>query len=573
MQHVLYLFLRRLRTPIIALIAVYAVSVLGFTLIPGQDDEGNPWHMDFFHAFYFVSFMGSTIGFGEIPYPFTAMQRGWTTVSIYATVLTWLYGVGTIFALFQDHSVRRLVKRTTFARRVGRINQPFYLICGCGVTGRRLARLLDDRNIATVVIEQDQALFDLFAADEISLSVPGICGDAGDPEILALAGIQDPLCIGVLAVTNNDHTNLAIAIDSKLVMPERLVISATQSKETTANLNSFGTDYIIDPFETFADQLYLALRQPFKHLLHDLIVNPNHKVLASPYQNTKGRWVICGYGRFGQALERKFQEHGIQITFIEPNPAQYPCPPGSIIGTGTEARTLIEAGITDAVGIISGTPDDADNLSIIITARTLKPDLITVARQNRDANKPMFRAAYVNMIMQPGRAVASEIFMLISTPMLMDFFNAAREKDRDWSRQLFMRISEVIQEQPLDTWSCELNSTSSAAVADWLASGQTICLSSLYRDPRNRDQLLRAMPVFLKRGDITVLEPSDTTELLSGDQILFCGQRAANSHIAWTLSNHNALRYVLTNRYEPGGSIWRYLTSKRDKRRLNSPDQ
>ena len=69
-SQIIYLILRRLRTPLIVLVCVYAVSVLGFVLIPGVDDQGNPWKMDFFHAFYFVSYMGSTIGFGELPYPF-----------------------------------------------------------------------------------------------------------------------------------------------------------------------------------------------------------------------------------------------------------------------------------------------------------------------------------------------------------------------------------------------------------------------------------------------------------------------------------------------------------------------
>ncbi|MBR9884970.1 MAG: potassium transporter TrkA, partial [Oceanospirillales bacterium] len=78
MNDILYVLLRRLRAPLITLIVVYAVAVLGFTLIPGQDNDGNVWHMDFFHAFYFVSFMGSTIGFGEIPYAFTNAQRMWT---------------------------------------------------------------------------------------------------------------------------------------------------------------------------------------------------------------------------------------------------------------------------------------------------------------------------------------------------------------------------------------------------------------------------------------------------------------------------------------------------------------
>ncbi|MGB5606347.1 MAG: ion channel, partial [Gammaproteobacteria bacterium] len=75
MQNLVYLLLRRMRAPLIVVILAYAVTILGLVLIPGVDDQGNPWRMSFFHAFYFVSFMGSTIGFGEIPYAFTDAQR------------------------------------------------------------------------------------------------------------------------------------------------------------------------------------------------------------------------------------------------------------------------------------------------------------------------------------------------------------------------------------------------------------------------------------------------------------------------------------------------------------------
>ena len=71
MSDIFFLVLRKMRTPLIALISTYAIATLGMTLIPGIDDQGNIWHMSFFHAFYFVSFMGTTIGFGEIPYAFT----------------------------------------------------------------------------------------------------------------------------------------------------------------------------------------------------------------------------------------------------------------------------------------------------------------------------------------------------------------------------------------------------------------------------------------------------------------------------------------------------------------------
>ena len=85
----IFLVLRRMRAPLIVLILIFAVSVLGLTLIPGEDDQGRRYHMGIFEAFYFMSYTASTIGFGEIPYAFTGGQRLWVTVSIYLTVIGW----------------------------------------------------------------------------------------------------------------------------------------------------------------------------------------------------------------------------------------------------------------------------------------------------------------------------------------------------------------------------------------------------------------------------------------------------------------------------------------------------
>ncbi|MGI9321284.1 MAG: ion channel, partial [Thiogranum sp.] len=132
MHNVISLVLRRMRLPLILLISTYAISVLGLTLIPGIDDQGNPWRMDFFHAIYFVSFLGSTIGFGEIPYAFTGAQRMWTTFTIYAAVVSWLYAIGTILTVIQDPGFRRVLAFQSFVRKVRRMREPFYILCGYG---------------------------------------------------------------------------------------------------------------------------------------------------------------------------------------------------------------------------------------------------------------------------------------------------------------------------------------------------------------------------------------------------------------------------------------------------------
>lgn len=567
MGHVFYLLLRRLRTPIITIIVVYSVSVLGFVLIPGVDDQGKPWRMDFFHAFYFVSFMGSTIGFGEIPYPFTAGQRAWTIVMIYATVIGWLYSIGKIFSLFQDHSFIRLMKRNTFARRVRAIQEPFYLVCGYGYTGKRLIQRMDEQGIQAVVLDESQSAIDELDAHELGLAVPGLCANAADPDTLNIAGIRRENCIGVIALTNDDHTNLAVSIDSKLVNPERPVISRSESAGTTANLASFGTDCIIDPFETFAEHLVKSIKQPYKHIISDLIFNPHHNVLASPHQNTSGRWVVCGYGRLGRAIDRKFKEHDIPVTFIEVDPPQRGAPLGTILGVGTEEETLLKADIESATGIVAGTPDDADNLSIIITARNVKPDIITVARQNLSANKPMFRAAHVNLIMEPVRIIADEIFIRISTPLLMDFLELLQKEDDQWARELLLRISAVLQGSPLEAWAYAVNAAQCPAICDSLAREKIVRLGSLCRDPRRREDELPALPLLLKRGEKRLLLPDPDTELQADDEILICGQHGAQVFMNWVAYDYNVLRYIRTGVEAPGGLLWQWLSSLRKKRR------
>ena len=106
MTDVQLMVLRRLRMPLIVLIVAYAVSVFGLTLMPGVDPDGNPWHMSLFDAFYVMSYTATTIGFGEVPYPFSYAQRMWMTVSIYVSVIGWAYALGSIFALVRYPAFR-----------------------------------------------------------------------------------------------------------------------------------------------------------------------------------------------------------------------------------------------------------------------------------------------------------------------------------------------------------------------------------------------------------------------------------------------------------------------------------
>lgn len=562
MENVIYVLLRRLRTPLIVLIITYAISILGFVLIPGQDDQGQPWRMNFFHAFYFVSFMGSTIGFGEIPYPFTDMQRMWTIVTIYGTVISWLYGIGTTLSVVQDPAFRSLLTATSFRRAVRGITEPFYLVCGYGDTGSFLVKALANAGIRSVVVEKDENRINALDLEDFGMDIPGLCSDAADPESLTMAGLNSSHCAGVAALTDNDQVNLTIAIASTLLGKDLRTIARAQTHEGGENIASLGDVDVINAFETFAGRLALALHSPGMYVLFEWLTGVPHERLREPLFPPKGKWILCGYGRFGKAVYPRLTMEGITVQVIEADIEGTNPPDGTVQGTGTDVDTLLKAGIKDAVGIVAGTDNDVNNLSIIITAKALNPHLFTVARQVQRTNNKLFQNAKLDLIMQRGSVLAHKVFALITTPLLSEFLSLAERQSNEWANQLVSRIGGVIEDEAPQTWTWSITPQSTPAVYERLETGESVRLGDLCRNPRIRDQFLPCVPLLLHRQNKDMLVPEGNTPLAPGDRILFCGRDLAAREMQWITGNSEGLSYVCTGEEHPSSMLGRLLRSR-----------
>ncbi|HHH44163.1 MAG TPA: potassium channel protein [Gammaproteobacteria bacterium] len=561
MKKVVYLLLRRMRLPLIVLISVYAISVLGMTLITGMDDQGRPWRMDFFHAIYFVSFLGSTIGLGEVPYPLTDAQRMWTTFIIYAAVVSWLYAIGSILTLVQDQAFRRVLGFTSFARKIQRLQEPFYIVCGYGDAARQLVRELSEHHIQCVVIDRDRDKILDLEVEDLPFHVPGLSEDATDSDTLLAAGLKHPCCRGVIGLSGIDDINLAIAITSKLLAPELPVFCQSDSSDTAANMASFGTDHIIDPFEIFASRLAMMFHSPSMYLVYEWITAVHDAPLSDFKSPPAGSWVLCGFGRFGKAVRKHITGEGVQTRLIEADTRATGAPPDTIEGRGTEADTLIEAGIRNATGIIAGTDSDTNNLSILITARDLNPELFTVVRQNSQGKDAIFSAAAIDLIMQPGAITAQRILGLILAPLLDDFLGMAHNRDEEWANLLVSRVAGVVEEVTPETWDLDISPLSAPAVFDCLIRNDTIRLRDICVYPRSRTEPLPCVPLLIRRDSGNRLLPDMEETLQAGDQILFCGLEDALRHTRYIVNDHQALYYVRTGIDRPSGTLWRWLTS------------
>ncbi len=562
----LFLVLRRMRLPLLVLIAIYAVAVLGLVLMPGLDAQGRPHSLTFFHAFYVITYTATTTGFGELPHPFTDAQRLWVTFSMYVSIVAWLYAIGALIALVRDPALKQVIGESRFAAAVRRMSEPFFLVCGYGDTGAVVLHALAHRGHRAVVIDIRQERINDLTLEDLPGYVPALAADAALPAILLTAGLRHPSCAGVIALCGSDQVNLKIAISCKLLAPRIKVVCRAQTHEIEANMESFGTDVAINPFDSFAERLALALHSPDMHLLYEWLTSMPGTLLAERIDPPRGRWVLCGYGRFGKAVSRYLQFEGVQTTIVEYDPERTEAPEDVVVGRGTEAVTLREAHIDKAVGIVAGTDDDANNLSIVMTAKALNPQLFTVARQNLRENDAIFEAARVDLTMQRSRAVARRILATVSTPMLTEFLRLARRKNNDWARTLIERLRPVIGSVVPEMWCVELSDDEAPALCAALKSGEPVRMEHLLADARDREQRLDALPLLHLRGDEEELLPAAELALSAGDRILFCGRRRVENRQRWLLCDEGNMHYVLHGEVSPQGALWRWLHARRSPR-------
>jgi len=561
MDNIFFLAFRRMRKPLLTLVLTHATAMLGLALIPGQDGAGNVWYMDFFHAFYFVSFMSTTIGFGEIPYEFTDGQRLWVTFSLYASVVVWFYAIGNLLSLVQDRAFRQALVERGFARRIRNLRERFYIICGYGETGSTLVRSLTDRHQSVVAIDIDQGRVDNLELENLRLYVPAFCGDARRPRHLIEAGLKHPLCRGVVALTNVNKVNLKVAITSKLLHPDIRVICRADSHDVEANMRSFGTDYIINPFDTFALHLATALQAPGLYVLQEWLAGNHQQQLVEPvYPPKSGHWIVCGFGRFGRAVYHRLKDEGIDPMVVEEKPGLTGVPEGGWVeGRGTEAITLEEAGIRKAVGLVAGTDDDSNNLSIIMTARDLSSDLFVVARQSNQDNEHIFDAVGADIVMHPSSIIADRIRVLLGTPLLHEFMGLSMYQEDEWACNLVQKIAVLLDTQLPEVWELSIDPDSALAVSNHLARGKVVMLSDLILDPRDWERKLPCIPLLVSRQGNSIMLPPLDTHIKADDRLLFCGKRSAADSMTWTLENYHALNYVLTGEARPQGWFWKIL--------------
>lgn len=562
MSDILVLILRRLRAPIITVIAAYAIAIFGLVAMPGVDPEGRPWHMSLFDAFYVMSYTATTIGFGEVPYPFSYAQRLWMTVSIYLTVIGWAYMLGSIFGLTRQAAFRQAVARHRFEARVRRLADPFFIVCGYGQSGRRLVTALDEIGFATVVLENSperaQAHLVLDTRQPSSLLV----ADARSPDVLEAAGVRKANCAGLVALTSGDEVNQAIVIDARVLAPRLPLLARVKSQGARETLETIGDVIIVNPYETLAFNLQMALAQADVLRLEDWLSGVPGARPPPRIEAPRGHWVVAGYGRFGHAVGSALEAAGLSYKAIDIDPAQ--CGEQGILGTALAEQVLRKAGVEEACGLVAGTDVDANNLAIVNNARRLKRKLFVVIRQNDAGNRSLIEAARADMEFVQSVLMTNEIVQHLTTPLLNRFLMLARQQNNVWAVGVAGRLRDVVGDTVPHTWAITCDTALLGARHALLdAPEPPLTLMQLLQDPDDRLRRLKAVPLLLRSQGRDVPLPDEHTPLRAGDVILFAGEAGVEGLQRRTLSDDVAIDYLRTGREPPRTWLGRLLAGRR----------
>lgn len=140
----------------------------------------------------------------------------------------------------------------------------------------------------------------------------------------------------------------------------------------------------------------------------------------------KDHTIIVGYGRNGEQAAMELQDSGVDFVIIEKreNVLARIREDESLLyirGDATHEETLFQARIEHAKALIATTPNDADNVFVVLTARSINPALKIISRASEMESITKLRRAGATNVIMPERIGGQRMAKLVTHPDVVEF--------------------------------------------------------------------------------------------------------------------------------------------------------
>ena len=210
-------------------------------------------------------------------------------------------------------------------------------------------------------------------------------------------------------------------------------------------------------------------------------------------------YIVCGYGRTGRQIAQEFEAEGIPFVIIDSRTEQVEAAKEQSYivfqGDATLDDSLLGAKIDKAVCLVAALGSDAENLYLVLSAKTLNPRIRAIARASTEEALQKLQRAGADAVVSPYITGGRRLAAAALRPQVMDFVDGILTGT---DRAFYM------EELLIDSQNCPYV-------------GQTL------RHARLRSQS-GALVLAIRRVDGTLIGgPTGDTRLLAGDLLICMG--------------------------------------------------
>jgi voltage-gated potassium channel len=150
--------------------------------------------------------------------------------------------------------------------------------------------------------------------------------------------------------------------------------------------------------------------------------------------------ILCGWGRVGHAISAELTAAGEEHVVIDLDASRVATirGPASVCGDATVDAVLEQAGIRRARAIVAALDNDAGNLFVTVSARTLAPEAFIVSRVRTQENEEKLRRAGADRVINPQSIGGARAAAFLLQPHVTEFLDVVMH-DRD----IEFRLEEV----------------------------------------------------------------------------------------------------------------------------------
>ncbi len=154
----------------------------------------------------------------------------------------------------------------------------------------------------------------------------------------------------------------------------------------------------------------------------------------------ENHYVICGFGRVGQAVAEELLTHGETMMVVDTDEQQLAFARlreiPAVLGDATRDATLNEAQVGAAKALIAVTESDAVNTLTTLTGRSINADLFIVAGVQDESARQHLVAAGANRVFSLHQIAGRRIALAALQPMVTAFLDTPTSERREDVRML-----------------------------------------------------------------------------------------------------------------------------------------